>query len=55
MNRRKFITSTGATGLLAANGFHTATAAAAKTPVKPALMKVGDQTPPERGDPMYST
>jgi len=45
MNRRKFITATGAAGLLAANGFNTATAAA-KTPVKPALMKVGDQTAP---------
>jgi mannonate dehydratase len=45
MNRRKFITATGAAGLLAANGFNTASAAA-KTPVKPALMKVGDQTAP---------
>ncbi len=46
MNRRKFITASGAAGLLAANGFNTAAAAAAKTPVKPALMKVGDQTAP---------
>jgi mannonate dehydratase len=45
MNRRKFITATGAAGLLAANGFNTAPAAA-KTPAKPVLMKVGDQTAP---------
>ena len=45
MNRRKFITSTGAAGLLAANGL----AAAAPPKVvlaKKALMKVGDQTAP---------
>src|SRR6202167_6336886 len=46
MNRRKFITSTGAAGLFAANGFNPVPAAAAKTPIKPALMKVGDQTAP---------
>src|ERR1700678_1001249 len=45
MNRRKFITSTGAAGLFAASGLKPPPASA-KTPVKPALMKVGDQTAP---------
>ena len=45
MNRRKFITSTGAAGLLAARGFNPAPATA-QTPAKRALMKVGDQTAP---------
>src|SRR6201996_7813193 len=42
MNRREFITSTGAAGLLAAKGF----ASAPAVPAKRALMKVGDQTAP---------
>src|ERR1700743_2965234 len=42
MNRREFITSTGAAGLLAAKGFASAPAVSAKR----ALMKVGDQTAP---------
>lgn len=45
MNRRKFITSTGAAGLLAANGM-TSAAAPKVTLAKPVLMKVGDQTAP---------
>src|ERR1700735_2687081 len=45
MNRRKFITATGAAGLLAANGFNPPPALA-QAPVKRALMKVGDQTAP---------
>jgi len=45
MNRRKFITSTGAAGLLAANGL-TSAAAPKVTLAKPVLMKVGDQTAP---------
>ncbi len=45
MNRRKFITSTGAAGLLAANGLSSA-AAPKVTLAKPVLMKVGDQTAP---------
>src|SRR6202795_945889 len=44
MNRRKFITSTGAVGLLAANRL--AEAAPKLVLAKPALMKVGDQTAP---------
>jgi mannonate dehydratase len=43
MNRRKFITSTGAAGLIA--GF-SSTPAPAQTPVKRSLMKLGDQTAP---------
>jgi mannonate dehydratase len=46
MNRRNFITSTGAAGLFVASGLNPPPAAAAKTPAKPALMKVGDQTAP---------
>jgi mannonate dehydratase len=42
MNRRKFITSTSAAGLLAAKGF----ASPSPVPAKRALMKVGDQTAP---------
>src|SRR5580698_7429159 len=45
MNRRKFITSTGAAGLFAASGLNPPPASA-KTAAKPALMKVGDQTAP---------
>jgi mannonate dehydratase len=45
MNRRQFIASTGAAGLLAANDF-TGVAAAKAVVAKPALMKVGDQTAP---------
>ena len=45
MNRRKFITSTGAAGLLAANKL-TSAAAPKVTLAKPVLMKVGDQTAP---------
>ncbi len=45
MNRRQFITSTGAAGLLAAQGL--ASPAAPKVVLaKRALMKVGDQTAP---------
>src|SRR6201986_3418021 len=45
MNRRQFITSSGAAGVLAANDL--AAAAAPKVvPAKRALMKVGDQTAP---------
>src|SRR5258708_19772239 len=44
MNRRKFIASTGAVGLLAANGL--AEAAPKVVLAKPVLMKVGDQTAP---------
>src|SRR5271170_6465643 len=43
MNRREFITSTGAAGLLAAAS---APAATAQAPGKRALMKLGDQTAP---------
>ena len=46
MNRRKFITSTGAAGLLAANELATAAVAPKVTRAEPALMKVGDQTAP---------
>ncbi len=45
MNRRKFIASTGAAGLLAAKGI-TATALPKVSLAKPVLMKVGDQTAP---------
>src|SRR5580700_9082195 len=45
MNRREFITSTGAAGLVAANGFAPASGAKA-APVRRALMKLGDQTAP---------
>src|ERR1700748_2170340 len=45
MNRRKFITSTGAAGLLPANELPTV-AAPKVTLAKPVLMKVGDQTAP---------
>jgi hypothetical protein len=45
MNRRKFIASTGAAGLLAAKGF-TAAALPRVSLAKPVLMKVGDQTAP---------
>ena len=43
MNRRKFLTSTGAASLLVAEGFK---AAPAQTPTQPVLMKLGDQTAP---------
>ena len=43
MNRREFITSTGAAGLLAATS---APAATSQAPGKRALMKLGDQTAP---------
>jgi mannonate dehydratase len=42
MNRRKFLVSSGAASLLAANGV----ASAAGVPAKRAMMKVGDQTAP---------
>src|ERR1700721_3922512 len=45
MNRRKFLASTGAAGLLAAKGI-TAGAAPKVVLAKPLLMKVGDQTAP---------
>src|SRR6202789_709447 len=45
MNRRKFIASTGAAGLIAATDLASA-AAAPKLASKPAMMKVGDQTAP---------
>src|SRR6201996_3725464 len=45
MNRRKFLTSTAAAGLLTANEL-TSVAAPKVTLAKPVLMKVGDQTAP---------
>jgi len=46
MNRRKFIASTGAAGLMAARGFPSSAAVSMKAPAKRALMKLGDQTAP---------
>ena len=50
MNRRKFITSTGAAGLFAARGFNPAPATA-QTPVKRSLMKLGTRPLPPRNPP----